>query len=214
MMARKPALNILRPMPPPALLESDLCRLVPAPEVAAWFREQILQDTGAIHNPDHLHLQDADIQYLWASEGFTKQQRTVIGQAEQVMFTGGGWKRARQEQQFKEWFGHVPDYLITLDASYCASCGDAEFCALVEHEHFHIAQKVDDFGAPAFDKDGFPKLGIRGHDVEEFVGVVERYGAGAHDSAVNRMARAANAQPLVSRASIAASCGTCLRLVA
>ncbi|MFT0533259.1 putative metallopeptidase [Castellaniella hirudinis] len=67
-----------------------------------------------------------------------------------------GWQTARQEQQLIEWFGHVPDFLITLAADYCAQCSDAEFCA------------------PKFTKDGMPRLALRGHDVEKFIGAVMR----------------------------------------
>ncbi|WP_414143867.1 putative metallopeptidase [Burkholderia territorii] len=56
---------------------------------------------------------------------------------------------------------------------------------MVEHELYHIGQRTDEFGAPAFMKDGMPKLSIRGHDVEEFVGIVRSYDAsgGAGDTA-------------------------------
>lgn len=191
-----------------------MCILKPAPEIGQWFREQVLEEAGPIHNPAHSHLLDADIQYLWASRGVSKQQRLVIGQAEMVTFNSGGFRRAREEQQMREWFGYVPKFIVTLDASYCATCSDLEWCALVEHEHFHISHVHNAFGAPAFTLEGKPKLAIRGHDVEEFIGVVERYGAGSIDSPVNRMARAAQSTPLLSRAHIAASCGTCLLRVA
>ncbi len=216
-MPRKPPPVPKRPMPPASLLDNVMCTLKPAPEIGAWVRENLLAEDGPIHNPAHQHLIDADIKYLWASSGVSKQQRLVIGQAEKVSFQSGGFRRAREEQQLVEWFGYIPDFLITLDASYCATASDVDWCALVEHEHFHIAHLQNGFGQPAFTKDGLPKLGIKGHDVEEFVGVVERYGAGSADSAVNRMARAAMARPLVSEASISAACGTCgarLRLVA
>jgi hypothetical protein len=114
----------------------------------------------------------------------------------------------------REWFGRVPKYLITLDASYCAQCSDTDFCALVEHEMFHIGHKRDAFGAPAFTQEGGPKLFIRGHDVEEFVGVVQRYGVGPEDGAVAALVRAANQPPQVHRANIAGACGTCMLKVA
>lgn len=213
-MGRKQPTIPKRPIPPQSLLDQPFCNLRPAPEIGAWFREQVLEESGSIHNDAHAHLLDADIQYLWASHGVAKQQRLVIGQAEMVSFTSGGFRRAREEQQLREWFGYIPKFIVTLDASYCAQCTDIEWCALVEHEHFHIAHVHNQFGAPAFTSEGKPKLAIRGHDVEEFIGVVERYGAGSPDSAVSRMARAAHAIPQVSRAHIAASCGTCLLRVA
>lgn len=202
-----------RPAPPQEMLADDLFHtiLAPAPDLAAWAQKTILAEDGQIHNPDHAHLLDADIGFLWASSAFAKRGRTVIGQAEQVMIRAGGWQKARQEQQLREWFGHVPDFLVTLAADYCAQCSDTEFCALVEHELYHIGQEQDEFGTPKFTKDGMPRLTLRGHDVEEFVGVVQRYGASAQ---VARMVEAAKHPPAVSGASIAHACGTCLRAAA
>ncbi len=196
-----------RPMPPVDLLESLLLTLSPAIGVWDWVQREILADTGSIHNPDHGHLIDANIGVLWASTGFAKQGRVVLGQAEQVMFRAGGWQKARQEQQMREWFGEEPDFLITLAADYCSQCSDVEFCSLLEHELFHIAQKTDEFGAPKFSSDGMPSLYLRGHDVNEFVGVVRRYGA---SEAVQEMIDAASKPPEVAKINIARACGTCL----
>ena len=85
-----------------------------------------------------------------------------------------------------------------------------EWCALVEHELYHIGQRDDGFGAPAFTKDGMPKLGIRGHDVEEFVGIVRRYGAGGGASDTAKLVDAARRAPEVGHADIARACGTCI----
>ncbi|KAA5614814.1 hypothetical protein F3H16_31560 [Pseudomonas aeruginosa] len=194
-------------MPPVDLLESLLLTLSPAIGVWDWVQREILADTGSIHNPEHAHLIDANIRVLWASSGFTKQGRYVLGQAEQVMFRAGGWQKARQEQQMREWFGEEPDFLITLAADYCSQCSDVEFCSLLEHELFHIAQKTDEFGAPKFSSDGMPSLYLRGHDVNEFVGVVRRYGA---SEAVQEMIDAASKPPEVAKINIARACGTCL----
>ncbi|WP_313087412.1 putative metallopeptidase [Stutzerimonas nitrititolerans] len=196
-------------MPPAALVEAGEfgIALQPAPDVWEWITSQVLADTGSIHNPDHAHLLDADIGVLWASSSFAKKGRVVVGQAEQVMFRAGGWQKARQEQQMMNWFGRVPAYLITLAADYCSQCSDAEFCALVEHELYHIAQAKDEFGAPKFTQEGLPKLEMRGHDVEEFVGVVRRYGA---SQGVQELIDAANQSPEVAKINISRACGTCL----
>jgi hypothetical protein len=106
-----------------------------------------------------------------------------------------------------EWFGRVPSFLITLAADYCAQCSDVEFCALVEHELYHLAHELDEFGSPKFTKDGLPKIALRGHDVEEFVGVVRRYGASPE---VARMVEAAKQSPEAGNINIARACGTCL----
>ncbi|AIS12635.1 hypothetical protein JM49_13410 [Pseudomonas chlororaphis subsp. aurantiaca] len=196
-----------RPFPPAGLLDSIWLSLRPAPEVWEWLQAEILADTGSIHNEDHAHLLDADIQVMWASSSFEKQGRRVLGQAEQVAFRAGGWQKARMEQQMRDWFGEVPAFIITLAADYCAQCSDAEFCALVEHELYHIAQATDKYGQPAFTEEGSPKLKLRGHDVEEFVGVVRRYGASRE---VQALVDAANNPAEVGKLNISRACGTCL----
>ncbi len=106
-----------------------------------------------------------------------------------------------------EWFGCVPRFIITLAADYCSQCSDLEFCALVEHELYHIAQALDEFGSPKFNKEGAPVLRLRGHDVEEFVGVVRRYGTSRE---VQELVDAANLPAEVGHIDIARACGTCL----
>lgn len=202
-----------RPLPPSHLqdiagmIEDAAMQFAPAPEVWSWVEGVFLSEDGHLHNPDHLHLQDADVGVLWAGSGFTKQGRGVVGQAELVAFRAGGWQRARLERQMVDWFGHVPEVLITLAADYCAECSDADFCALVEHELYHLAQEKDAYGAPRFRKDGKAVLTMRGHDVEEFVGVVRRYGPSAE---VQELIAAAATDPQVSRLDVARACGTCL----
>lgn len=195
----------LRPYPP-----QDLSRIQPAEGIGDWVQREILAADGRIHNPDHAHLLDADVEFLWAPTSFAKQMRSVIGQAEEVTFRAGGWQKERQEQQMVEWFGRVPTFIITFSAAYCAGCSDAEFCALVEHELYHLAHKVGMFGAPAFTKEGLPKVTIQGHDVEEFIGVVRRYGIGDQGSSLAQMIRAAAKAPEVAPIRIAQACGTCL----
>lgn len=203
-----------RPMPPSGLDEDAPMSFLPAPEVRDWIRDQVLSDAGSIHNPDHQHLDFADFEVIWASDASRSKGKTVVGTAEEVIFRASRWVAGRQEQQMREWFGRVPDYLITLCAPYAARCSDADFCALIEHELYHIAQKLDEAGNPAFTKDGAPKIEIRGHDVEEFVGVVRRYGVGAPNGALAALASAARGKPQVSERQIAGACGTCLARVA
>lgn len=210
-MVRKSApADQVRPAPPTEYADPLYNRFIPAPEVLAWARREILTEGGQLHNPDHSHLEYADIQFLWAPGGFAKQGRTVIGQCEEMTFRCGPWQKGRQQQQMADWFGAVPDFLITLDARYCLECTDVDFVRLVEHELMHIGQELDEFGSPMFTRTGMPKLAIRGHDVSEFVGIVRRYGVGHPDSELARMVEAAKKPPSVSCASIASACGTCV----
>lgn len=201
----------LRPQPPAALFESPYLTFMPARDLRDWAINTFVRDDGQLHNPDHKHCEDGDIEFLWASGGFAKQGRTVLGQCEEITFRAGPWQKGRQEQQMRAWFGHVPDFIITLDAAYSLSCSDLEFCALVEHEIYHVGHKLDEYGAPAFTKQGAPKLGMRGHDIEEFIGVVRRYGPSAD---VAKLINAAQGKPEVAKLNIARACGTCLLKVA
>ena len=159
-----------RPFPPVNFTGENwlpYTRLIPATEIGEWVNQHILSVDGRIHNPDHTHLLDADVAFMWASGAFAKSGRVVLGQCEQVMMRAGGWQKSRMEQQMHEWFGRIPKFIITLAADYCEQCNDLEFCALVEHELYHIAQATDDHGAPKFNKEtGMPVLKLRGHDVE------------------------------------------------
>lgn len=203
-----------RPLPNSAFVEefAPYNKLIPATGVWQWVQSNIISESGHLHNHDHIHLADADISFLWAAHPFSKKGRTVLGQAEEVMFRAGGWQKSRMEQQMYEWFGHKPDYIITLAADFCLQCSDLEFCALIEHELYHIAQEVDEFGAPKFYREsGLPKLCMRGHDVEEFIGVVRRYGASAD---VQELIDAATQPAEVAKINIARACGTCLMKLA
>lgn len=202
-----------RPLPPPEFAEVAFdARFAPALDLAEWARETFINEGGDLHNPEHAHLADASVGFLWASLGYVKAGRHVLGLTEDVLMNGRGntWQRGRAEQQLREWFGEVPRFLITLDATYCAQCTDAEFCALLEHELYHCGQVHDEFGVPQFTKDGQPKLFVRPHDVEEFVGVVARYGVGDPDSYLGRLIIAAAKGPTVAPIRVAQACGTCL----
>jgi hypothetical protein len=201
-----------RPRPPESLFDAGnwFRRFIPADGVAEWVHQALHREDSPLHNPDHFHLKDADIEFLWAAQENTRQMRRVVGQCEEVTFRCGVWQKGRQEQQMTEWFGRVPAYLITFDAMYANECSDIEWCALIEHELYHIAQKKDEFGEPAFTKDGLPKLGIRSHDVEEFVGIVRRYGVGAAAGDTAKLVAAAQKAPEIAGFNIAQACGTCL----
>lgn len=202
-----------RPMPPLELADPDdysgLPQFAPAPDVWEWIKDTIIDEDGALYNPDHSHLRgQSGIHVLWADYPYQKKGRDVAGTAEQVAFRVGGWQKTRQEKQMYDWFGVIPEFLITLAASYCRDCSDVQFCALVEHELYHIAHAIDrQSGGLKFAQSGLAKLEIRGHDVEEFIGVVRRYGG---DTSVQHMVRVANNTPEIGRADIAQACGTCL----
>jgi putative metallopeptidase len=73
----------------------------------------------------------------------------------------------------------------------------------------HCGVERDMYGAPKFKKStGLPAFALRGHDVEEFIGVVRRYGAAA--AGVQAMIEAAAEGPTIAAADIFA-CGNCAK---
>lgn len=207
----------MRPYPPEdlaTLSELEMAdRFVPAPDMLEWIRATFLDEASLLFNIEHVHLRDAYLGVLWTNCDNIRQMRAVIGQAELMPpMAMGKWQKARAIQQIEEWFDGMPDFLLTFSAPAAAGLDDPSFCALVEHELYHCGTKLDEFGMPKFRQDGTPAFAMRGHDVEEFVGVVARYGAEA--AGVSAMVDAAKAGPTIGRASIAGVCGTCSLKVA
>jgi len=221
-----------RPRPPHALCREALLAaqeaFAPAPEVERWLRRAIVGGVPAVGdasapspllNPDHRHLDHASIGVLWTNVAHTRQGRVVLGTAElpAKALKGSAWAKGRQLLQLRAWFGGVlPDFLITLSAPYAAQATDAQWCALVEHELYHCAQARGPYGVPRFSPEtGMPLWAIRGHDVEEFAGVVARYGADVTGTrALVDAAIAHDAGRGVRLEAIAGACGTCLRAAA
>lgn len=198
-----------RPRPPEHLIDPvrEPEAFVPAHDVTAWIQKNIIGG-GPLYNGDHWHLEDAVIGVLWTNVENGKKGRSIVGTAE--VPTGHGWSGARSFFQLRSWFGELPQFIITLDSVYCAAIDDASFCALVEHELYHCQIKTNRAGEPLYDEEGRPVPRIQGHDVEEFIGVVERYGAGAASGGVAAMVEVARRRPLIAAADIEeACCGTC-----
>ncbi len=207
-----------RPQLPKAMIEiSGRNLFMPAPEIMAWIDAAYLNEEGPLYTPDHEHLPQGEIACLWTNAENSRQGRRIVGQAEMPANAGrmgNKWAKARAEFQLEEWFGYMPEFLLTFDALYCSTIDNASFCALVDHELYHCAQDTDRFGAPAFNQEtGKPKYCIRGHDVEEFVGVVRRFGIETVADGVDFVMAAAQ-KPEIAPAMLSLSCGTCLRLAA
>lgn len=210
-MAKKP---IGRPMPPAALFDIDGSDFVPAPDLAEWAKATFIVEGAPLQNADHAHLVDAEIGFLWTGVMATRHMHAIVGQAEMPRFQGNKWSKSRQEQQMAEWFGDLPDFVITIDARYAAQCDDVTFCSLIEHELYHCGQEIDQYGAPKFSRStGLPVYAIRGHDVEEFVGVVRRYGVGAAAGQTLALVEAAQRAPEIGKAKVSGVCGSCRALI-
>jgi hypothetical protein len=170
------------------------CRFWPSPELEEWARWAFIEN-GPLRNPDHEHLQMASIGFVWAGIDNRDKGRRVLGTAQMGDPGGKPWSRGQRFQQVSDWFNGVPDFVITLDASFFLDCDSVAACAIIEHELYHCGHAKDKFGSPKYDKaSGCPVFWLRPHDVEEFAGVIRRYGAHNMDLADVQRAFAAGAE--------------------
>jgi hypothetical protein len=202
-----------RPRPPEQLLgvEGALApAFAPAPDLLDWMLATFVEEGAPLWNEEHMHLAAARIGVLWTSAANSRHGKMIAGQAEFRPPGGsmGKWARARAQAQLHGWFGGEVDFLLTFYAQYAADCSDIAFCALCEHELYHCGQAKDEFGQPKFvEGTGLPVFCMRGHDVEEFVGVVKRYGA--YSVELQAMATVASQAPEFGPLKVAEVCGTC-----
>lgn len=193
-------------------------QLIAAPDVEEWMRAAFIipgtaRKPGPITvNPDHDHLIEARIGVLWATFENVSAGKRRGGTCEMPRMSGDKWKAGRLFQQFREFFGHVPDFVITLDAQLATLMTDGQFCALVEHELYHCGHKPDRDGNPMYDgEDGAPLYYIRAHDVEEFTPIIARYGGGAAAGDSAKFVEASRHKPLFDDVELDCICGTCGR---
>jgi hypothetical protein len=188
--------------------------ITPAPRLRDWTREVFIQEGGALQNSDQEHLQHARIGMCWTTVEWHRKDKRIAGEAQLARPQGSNaWSKARERRQLRRMFDEfeaLPDFLITVNADWVTGRLDEgtpyAVCALIEHELYHCAQGTDADGFPAFDSQtGRPKWTIDPHDVEEFVGVAERYGAATDD--LQRMQGALRRGPTVEEATVEATCG-------
>lgn len=180
--------------------------------LGAWARACFIDDGNPLTNPDHVHLQQASIGWLWTNYTATSAGRLIAGEARIPRDGGAKWSQCMGAYQVEQWFGFVPNFIITISTEIVGLMDDASFCALVEHELYHCAQAIDDYGALRFNKEGLPVFTMRGHDVEQFIGVARRYGAVA--SGMAEIVKALAEGPAVQDGAVEAACGTCKRRAA
>lgn len=202
-----------RPYPPDEVLDEYAKPVfVPSLEMAEWAMNTFIAEKAPLVNPDHEYLRRARIGFLWTNVPNSRHQRKVVATAElgpPNPSKGGKWAVAKEEYQIFQWFGCIPDFKITCYAPDFAVMADIDHCATVEHELYHCHVQYKD-GFPRYRKDGSYFWALRGHDVEEHVGIVRRYGAAAGAGETVVLVEAARRAPEVGLANIAGACGTCL----
>lgn len=123
----------------------------------------------------HLVDGEARIDWLLKRDEKVKGGRQILGTAHMPKVQGDlnpcfVWMLARI-------FRREPDFLIILDKRYWLESSARLREILVYHELTHCIHKTDGNDEPRYDWDERPVWGLRGHDVEEFTAVVQRYGA-------------------------------------
>ncbi len=199
-----------RPFPPERLRRPGRS-FEPSPRVAEWLRATFIAVGSPLENERYKDIRTAQIGVLWTNDENTRGQSMTLGTAEiPIPRQGAHWTKARLTYQLEQWFGQAPNFLITLYAPWCADARSDEWCALVEHELHHCGQAVNEYGTPRFHAHtGAPLWEIKPHDVEQFVGVAERYPAAALGENFLRLVEAAKGASNHTRRQIAGACGTC-----
>lgn len=186
---------------------------VPADDLKQFVADAILDEAGPLHNPDHVHLTAATIGIVWTNIPNKRRGRPVAGTAAMPANLAGmipnKWIAKIVEINLIDWFGSVPDFYITIDANLWNEAGSASRLALLDHELYHCGQAKDEFGYPKFTKDGYPKFALVGHDVEQFSGVVKRYGTAALGPDFAKLIASAKARPTFPADEIQLICGRC-----
>lgn len=208
--------NLSRPYPPDELVSMDGLsapdRFETAPTFSEWIIDAYLRPEGPLYWPGHEALASARIGVLWTTAAASRRGKAIVAQAEMPRQSPGSqWSSARASHQLVQWFGYIPDFLLTFDAVYASQLNDLEFAALVDHELCHCVQAEDEFGNPRFSTvTGQPVWALKGHDVEEFTSVVSRFGIQAAGQDAVDFVIAASKQPVIGPARLAQGCGTCL----
>jgi len=197
-------------MPPENLWQPGQ-QIEPAGEVTDWVKENFILEGSPLTNEDHAHLRAADLHFLYTNVPYTDGDVPVVGMAELVKVGGKPWAQAERVDQLCLLHGKIPKMRVWLYAPFMAVADPWTFCAVIEHELYHYFQKPDKEGQPKFDPEGLPVWGTRAHDVEEFIGVMARYGVDACRGRSREFVEAAMRPPLIAPAqtpfSVACACG-------
>ena len=199
---------MIRPQPSPELRNPGN-QIEPSVELQEWLMNTFVHEDGELCNEDHAHLRTANIAAIWTNVEFEDGLMPVAGMAEIVKVNGKPWPRAERTDHLCLLHGDIPQARIWIYAPYAVTLTDAAFCALVEHELYHLAHKHDKNNEPMFDDEGRPVLTTRAHDVSEFLGAVERYGVDAVHPNVKKLVEIAKRKPSIERLSIQIACGSC-----
>ncbi len=143
---------------------------------------------GTFWDPEHAHLVDASMGVLWSNARHVVKGQEKAGQMELLpdpLAEPKTWSDARKRDWLAQMYGgDWPTFQMIISGVWAWRYDDREFLGLLDHELCHASIKRDEYGAPKFnDETGEPIWSIRGHDVEQFIGTVARWGAASTGTA-------------------------------
>ena len=201
------------PSPPEHMLDTHDKKIYfePAPEMTAWILATFVSKDGPLTHKVHKHLVYAPPAVLWTNVPNSRGGNKIAGTASMpANAKGDPWAMAQRKRQLLDWFGKVPEFLITLHAPLWDLSDYRRRLAVTEHEMLHCGHRKDDFGCFRYSREtGKPIFFLKGHDVEVFVHEGERYGVGASSGASMQLFEAWKRAPSVTDAQISEVCGTC-----
>lgn len=127
----------------------------PAPEVAELVN-QIIEDV-----PDHKRLAEIDIECVFIDPPAKSKGKFLLGRARKISGLNAFLGRGSQADA-------APFAVIEIALRPWEAMTDEQRRALVDHEMCHLDVEYDEVGQP--------QIKMRGHDLEEFAGVVKRHG--------------------------------------
>lgn len=130
---------------------------------------------------EHAHLILANIGYVFRDDELRRHGRVTWAECilvERILQSEKRWSRLVKWALLRILGAEeLPDFLILIDRNIWEGLDAESKLALIDHELSHAWFATEDDGmTQKFHKDGSPVWAIRGHDVEDFAGVVERNG--------------------------------------
>jgi hypothetical protein len=136
--------------------------------------------------PEHAHLVDAAIGYVFRDDALTRHGKVIAAEA---IFVDRILQSDKRYSRIVKWAllrilraESLPDFIILIDRNLWEGHSAEDKLALIDHELSHCWYATEDDGeTQKFHRDGSPWWAIRAHDFEGFCGEIERNGPWSAD---------------------------------
>lgn len=129
-----------------------------------WLDTEVRDVATRLIEAHHPHLKQLKVAYIMKPEGTVSNGKVTAGMCIRC--------------DDRAFLLHGTDFIMEIAKNIWDDAQPKFQEAIVDHELSHMGVKVDEHGVPARDpKTGRIRTYVKHHDMEEFEGVVERYGA-------------------------------------